>query len=359
MLTSTQATPSRPSLHVLAAGVNDYFDSRLALSYAVPDARALGAALTKAGRGLYEAVNVTYLLDEDVSAEGMAAAFDRLGETVRPHDVFVFFLAGHGKTHDGRYYFLPRDFRYRGEDALKDTAISQGQLQGWMAQVPAQKSVLLFDTCESGSLTEEAVTRGLEAQAAIERLARAVGRTTVTASTDTAPALEGYRGHGLFTYTLLEAFAMADHDADGAARGQRAHRPCGRASAGAVGGGVRLSPGAAVQQPRERVRAGPVGGGAVGDRRGHPEDADPRGDCRSRCAGTPRRRRFGAGDARGGGAGTGGGARGRLVAGGCGRGEARVAVGIEAAPDPVSAARVGMLPALRDHGGNDRWLHAH
>ena len=215
VLTSTQATPSRPSLHVLAAGVNDYFDSRLALSYAVPDARALGAALTKAGRGLYEAVNVTYLLDEDVSAEGMAAAFDRLGETVRPHDVFVFFLAGHGKTHDGRYYFLPRDFRYRGEDALKESAISQGQLQGWMAQVPAQKSVLLFDTCESGSLTEEAVTRGLEAQAAIERLARAVGRTTVTASTDTAPALEGYRGHGLFTYTLLEAFAVADYDTDG------------------------------------------------------------------------------------------------------------------------------------------------
>ena len=215
VLTSTRAAPSKPALHVLAAGVNDYFDSRLALSYAVPDARALGAALTKAGRGLYETVNVTYLLDEAVSAEGMAAAFAELGAKVRPHDVFVFFLAGHGKTHDGRYYFLPRDFRYRGEDALHETAISQERLQGWMAQVPAQKSVLLFDTCESGSLTEEAVTRGLEAQAAIDRLARAVGRTTVTASTDTAPALEGYRQHGLFTYTLLEAFAVADHDADG------------------------------------------------------------------------------------------------------------------------------------------------
>ena len=195
--------------------MNDYFDSRLALSYAVSDARALGAALTRAGQGLYETVNVTYLLDEDVSGEGMAAAFAELGDTVRPHDVFVFFLAGHGKTHDGRYYFLPRDFRYRGEDALKESAISQEQLQGWLAQVPAQKSVLLFDTCESGSLTEEVVTRGLEAQAAIDRLARAVGRTTLTASTDTAPALEGYRQHGLFTYTVLEAFAMADHDGDG------------------------------------------------------------------------------------------------------------------------------------------------
>ena len=213
-LTSTQTAVSKPALHVLAAGVNDYFDSRLALSYAVPDARALGAALTKAGRGLYETVNVTYLLDEEVSAEAMSAAFAELGEVVRPHDVFVFFLAGHGKTHEGRYYFLPREFRYRGEDALRETAISQEQLQGWLAQVPAQKSVLLFDTCESGSLTQEPVTRGLEAQAAIERLSRAVERTTLTASTDTAPALEGYRQHGLFTYTLLEAFAMADYDGD-------------------------------------------------------------------------------------------------------------------------------------------------
>ena len=214
-LISTRSGVSKPALHVLAAGVNDYYDSRLALNYAVPDARALGTALKQAGRGLYESVNVTYLLDDEVSAEGMALAFGKLGETVRPHDVFVFFLAGHGKTHEGRYYFLPRDFRYQGSDELKSTAISQEQLQGWASQVAAQKSVLLLDTCESGSLTKEAVTRGLEEQAAIERLSRAVGRTILTASTDTAPALEGYRQHGLFTYTLLEALSLADHDRDG------------------------------------------------------------------------------------------------------------------------------------------------
>ena len=214
-LVSIRSGVLKPALHVLAAGVNDYFDSRLALNYAVPDARALGAALKQAGRGLFESVNVTYLLDEEVSSRGMAAAFARLGEAVRPHDVFVFFLAGHGKTHDGRYYFLPRDFRYQDSETLREAAISQEQLQGWASQVLAQKSVLLFDTCESGSLTKEPVTRGLEEKAAIERLSRAVGRTILTASTDTAPALEGYRQHGLFTYTLLEALGLGDHDGDG------------------------------------------------------------------------------------------------------------------------------------------------
>lgn len=211
---SSLQTVSKPSLHVLAVGVNDYFDSRLRLNYAVSDARAVGTALQKAGRGVYEDVNVTYVLDEDVTPEGLSATFDRLAPDIRPQDAFVLFLAGHGRTHDGRYHFLPRDFRYAGDEALGDTTVSQELLQSWLARIPAQKSLLLFDTCESGSLVREVATRGLEEQAAIQRLSRAVGRTTLTASTDTAPALEGHRGHGLFTYALLEALALADHDRD-------------------------------------------------------------------------------------------------------------------------------------------------
>ena len=215
VVTSTWTEVPRPRLHVLAAGVNDYFDSHLALNYATSDARAIGQALKRAGHGLYDSVEVTYLLDREVSADGLTSAFEKLGREVRPQDVFVFFLAGHGKTVDGRYYFLPRDFRFRDIEDLTRTSISQDQLQSWVAQVSAQKSVLLLDTCESGSLTMEAVPRGLERKTAIDRLSRAVGRTILTASTDTQPALEGFRQHGLFTYTLLEAFAMADTDGDG------------------------------------------------------------------------------------------------------------------------------------------------
>ena len=214
VVTSTWTEVPRPKLHLLAVGVNDYFDNQLALTYATSDARAIGQALKRAGRDLYDSVEVTYLLDQEVSVEGLASAFEKLGRVVRPQDVFVFFLAGHGKTVDGRYYFLPRDFRFRDIENLTKTSISQDQLQSWVAHVSAQKSLLLLDTCESGTLTMEAVPRGLERKTAIDRLSRAVGRTILTASTDTQPALEGYRQHGLFTYTLLEAFAMADTDGD-------------------------------------------------------------------------------------------------------------------------------------------------
>ena len=46
-------------------------------------------------------------------------------------------------------------------------------------------------------------------------MARATGRTFLTATTDDAPALEGYRGHGVFTYALLDALDHADVNKNG------------------------------------------------------------------------------------------------------------------------------------------------
>jgi uncharacterized caspase-like protein len=202
-----------PKLHVLAIGVNDYWDSRLKLAYAVPDARALGAALATAGAGLYGEgkVKVTTLTDAEVTVANLDKLFPRLAREVQPRDTFALFVAGHGKTLNGRYYFLPHDFRYQGEESIEKSGIDQDRLQAWLAQIRARKTVLLFDTCESGSLTgDRLAVRGLERVAAFEKLTRAMGRTVLSASSDDAPALEGYKGHGAFTYVLLEALGAAD-----------------------------------------------------------------------------------------------------------------------------------------------------
>jgi acyl-CoA synthetase (AMP-forming)/AMP-acid ligase II len=88
--------------------------------------------------------------------------------------------------------------------------MDQDKFQAWFAKIPARKSILLYDTCESGSLTGN--TRGSdidERLGALNRMARAgTGRTFLTATTDNAPALEGYRGHGVFTYALLDALVI-------------------------------------------------------------------------------------------------------------------------------------------------------
>jgi hypothetical protein len=125
--------------------------------------------------------------------------------------VFVFFIAGHGKTVDGRYYFIPQDFKFTSKDAIVKSGIGQGQWQRWFSRVAAKKSLLLYDTCESGSLTGDGIAqRGLERVTALDKLTRAMGRTVLSAATDDAPALEGYKGHGVFTYALLEALKSGD-----------------------------------------------------------------------------------------------------------------------------------------------------
>lgn len=210
-------------LFVLAAGVNDYADQRFRLTQAVSDARATAQAFSTAGKGHYQGVTVKVLSDADVSKEKLDAAFAELAGQAQPGDVFVLYLAGHGKTVDGRYYFLPQSFKIDGEatnttinNSVARQGIAQDQWQSWLAQVPARKSVILLDTCESGTLAaDETHTKALERGAANDRLAQATGRSIITASTGNTEAFEGYRGHGLFTYNLLDAIERGDSDANG------------------------------------------------------------------------------------------------------------------------------------------------
>src|SRR5262249_49187160 len=61
-ITWTGSEPTAPPrLYVLAVGINDYLDSGLKLTYAVPDADTLAAAFKRAGEGQYEEVIVTHV----------------------------------------------------------------------------------------------------------------------------------------------------------------------------------------------------------------------------------------------------------------------------------------------------------
>lgn len=213
--TGTEPT-APPRLYVLVVGINDYLDSALKLTYAVSDATALASALKEAGQNYYEDVIVTRVLDRDATTAKLDAVFADLATKVRPRDVFVFFAAGHGKTYEGRYYFVPHDLRYHTEQSLVRDAIGQDRLQAWFARILAKKAVLMFDTCEAGSLAEQRVgSRGLEQKAALGRLIQATGRATLTASTASQAAYEGYEGHGVFTFALLDALGRGDTNNNG------------------------------------------------------------------------------------------------------------------------------------------------
>ncbi|WP_020181491.1 caspase family protein [Methylopila sp. M107] len=207
---------AKPRLHVLAVGVNDYWDSRLNLNYSVADANALAAAFRAAGEKIYGDVNVRIVLNGDVTAANLDSVFSEMGRQIAPQDVFVFYLAGHGKTIDGRYYFLPHDFRYRDNTSVQSSGVDQNRFQRWFAEIPANKSIMLYDTCESGTLTSvRMASRGMAELEAIQKLIWATGRSVLTASTETTDALEGYRGHGVFTYAVLDGLGRGDANQDG------------------------------------------------------------------------------------------------------------------------------------------------
>jgi uncharacterized caspase-like protein len=218
----TQAAAVKPKLFVLAAGVNSYAEKRIQqLSFAVPDAKELARGFNEAAGSLYQSVHVKLMTDGDVTRDKLDVAFADMANKASASDVFVLYLAGHGKTVDGRYYFIPQDFTINGEvtdksikASVKARAIAQEQWQRWFASIPARKSVILFDTCESGTLASDE-TQQVEKGAANDRLAQATGRSILAASSGSEEALEGYRGHGLFTYEVLDAINQADGDRSG------------------------------------------------------------------------------------------------------------------------------------------------
>ena len=200
-----------PKLYLLVVCINSYRDKALRLKYAVQDGQAIVDSIRQTGAPLFREVKVTRLFDDQVTIKGLEQAFQEVKKTITPQDVFMLYLAGHGVTLDGRYYFLPHDFRYYNDEAVRKNAINQDHLQGWLADVPARKSLVLIDTCESGSFSQSMVaTRGMAEKTAIAKLTRATGRATIVASTDEQPAAEGYQGHGVFTYVLLQGLRHAD-----------------------------------------------------------------------------------------------------------------------------------------------------
>jgi len=208
-----------PDLYVLAIGANSYPDvKKLKLKYAVADAETLAETLKAAGAGYYRhAPIVKTLYDDEVTAEKIEAAFKELSGKVQASDVFVFYIAGHGKTIKvkGDYYFLPPSMADFSEAEIERQGFGPDRLSAWIGTIKALKSLWIFDTCESGSVERIKGFTSRSAgsdEAALERLIDATGRSIFMAGGELQAAKEGYRGHGVFTYALLEGLAKAGRE---------------------------------------------------------------------------------------------------------------------------------------------------
>jgi WD40 repeat protein len=220
----------KPKLHVLAIGINAYVDkgapppavsgSFPPLSLAVSDARAFAAEMRKAGAGQYGEVLVAEALDADAASASLDEIIERMSARINPRDTFVLFAAAHGISREGRFYLIPQDYQGGNDpDALAKGAIGQERLQDWVGnRIKARKAMIFLDTCESGALVSgytKARTEAPASEAAIGRLHEATGRPVLTAAASGKPAYEGYQGHGVFTYALLDGLHRGDSNGNG------------------------------------------------------------------------------------------------------------------------------------------------
>lgn len=197
---------NKPDLHVFMVAVDKYRDKALWLNYSKNDADAVGKAFSDKSKKIFNKISLYKLYDNEVTKDLLSAKFTEIGKNIKPDDVFIFYLAGHGVTNDsdGDYYYLPSDFRYTGSEAIVSGGISKQIIMENLLKIKAQKLILLFDTCNSGSFIDKPASRGISEKTAIDRLKKTIGRAIIVASSESQVALEGFEDHGVFTYALIQ-----------------------------------------------------------------------------------------------------------------------------------------------------------
>ena len=210
-----------PSLYAVVVGIKEYANPRLALSYPVADAQLFATTLEERTRGLFGKTHIRRLVtQQETTQAAIVAALEQARTEVRPEDLFVFYVASHGTVDDGSYFLITSNVGSTSTARLKQDALSQDTLKGLIANIPASKKLVVLDTCNAGQMGDALqvaiMTRGLSEDTAMKVLSRAVGSTVLSASSSVQEALEGYNGHGLFTWVMVEGLkGAADADKDG------------------------------------------------------------------------------------------------------------------------------------------------
>ena len=222
-LLEVQATIAahQPALHAVVIGIKDFANPRLALTYPVADAELFADTLEARGKGLFSSIHIQRLVKpEETTNVAIMAALRRARQEVGPEDLFVFYVASHGTVDDGQYFLITSNVGSTATARLRQDALTQDALKELISNIPASKKLVVLDTCSAGQLGDAIqvamLSRGMSDDTAMKMLSRAVGSTVLSAASSVQEALEGYQGHGLFTYVIVEGLnGAADADKDG------------------------------------------------------------------------------------------------------------------------------------------------
>lgn len=212
VLITLEDSDQKPTLHLVAIGVSRYASARYNLQYPEADARSFVAAVQRA-TPLFGDVKTHLLLNEQATRAGIHTALETVAAEARGRDQVLVFFAGHGLMTEARkYFFIAHEVPSMTDEDLAAHGISSAELAAFVRQCKAQKIALFLDTCHAGGALEDigrVAMRGgqvVEEERIWAKLAKTTGSFVLAGSTSAALAAESNQyGHGLFTYTVLEA----------------------------------------------------------------------------------------------------------------------------------------------------------
>lgn len=211
---NSKAKTGDAHLYILAIGIDRYRDAGVNLKYAVKDSKDFQEKLTSRAATIYSPRNIHHLnlADVDAAKPNIMAKISELAQRIRPADSFVMFVAGHGILLRNQYYMLTHDFN--GTER-KESMISSNEIVEMSKKIKSLSQLYIFDTCHAGGV--DTIVSGLY-DARISVLAKKMGLHIYASASGKQSALDGYKGNGLFTYTLLSGLnnnKEADENKDG------------------------------------------------------------------------------------------------------------------------------------------------
>lgn len=215
----------RAKVWAVIVGVSKYTTTKsLNLKYANTDAELFYEFLRSPSGGSIPAEQISLVTNEKATRTEILKAMKSTFGKAYDSDVILLYMASHGQTENGEFYFLTTEAEPGYLDA---TALSRSSVADAFnnKSIRAKKKLVFADACHSGELMKaELGARGNDESMELERsnqllveMAQAnEGCAIMTASTGGQKSYEDEKwggGHGIFTYTLIEGLkGKADYD---------------------------------------------------------------------------------------------------------------------------------------------------
>lgn len=199
--------------HALIIGVGRYQHFPSAdVPIAVDDARAVVEVIKDGKFCGYPDEQVELITDSAATRSGTLAALDRLAQRAGEKDTVFLFYCGHGALGtDGNYYLVSHDFKVDSGRIVPGSGVSEIELIEKLRVLKAQRTLLIFNTCHSGSISPTLATGAPEVESSSlsvdttsALLATGSGRIIITACREEQKSYIGKGALTIFTQALVD-----------------------------------------------------------------------------------------------------------------------------------------------------------